>query len=442
MSDDVRPSKKQKINGTTDDENEERDCCVVCMRNPEELAAAESPMMEHHSCPQCSVTSWNICEECEEHCLSRKCPICRGQYAPIVLHGFPDLQPNAQSNDHVREAKLFKAKMALLLKLVGGSNTAMYLPSENILRFLLPQEFGTRDEDARFLQVDIGDAYNRVIDGSFDFTDKVWDELEAAQAALEEGDGGSPPRGGNRREVSVSGDGSVEYVYVPVESCEERYTVRVGELFQDAEDGGTYRIDSVVRIAGNSSDILFYRYYDHALHGDNPPAEASAFEYTPCDELLGAAWTVWEADRQDWIQCVLCSKWRKLPQRGTAAYPGDLPDDWSCAANTWDDKNSCDKAEDPYDLPTPSHHSDAATVAVAGDGAGGDGGTEADVSLESSAQEGPSDTVAPGSDGTIGLNEAVRRIIYELKNVPGAVLMTRLSPDTTENILRIAMDAT
>ena len=34
---------------------------------------------------------------CEETILSRKCPVCRGEYAPIILYEFPDLQPNESS---------------------------------------------------------------------------------------------------------------------------------------------------------------------------------------------------------------------------------------------------------------------------------------------------------------------------------------------------------
>ena len=42
-----------------------------------------------------------ICEECEEHHLSRKCPLCRGEYAPMLLYPFPDLNPDTENSDRM-----------------------------------------------------------------------------------------------------------------------------------------------------------------------------------------------------------------------------------------------------------------------------------------------------------------------------------------------------
>ena len=444
--DDVgRPNKKQKVD-TPPDDIDETACCIVCMRSREELATGESPLMDHHSCPQCNISSWSICEECEEHCLSRKCPVCRGQYAPIVLYAFPDLQPNAQSSNPILETKLFKAKMTLLLKLVGGSNTAVYLPGDNILRFLLPQEFGANDDEARFLQVDIGDAYNRVINGTFEFTDKVWDELEEAQNAADEaaaGDAGdvpsteletvlareSTPRG-PASEQSDS-DLALQYVAVSDEDCAERFAARVGHAFVDTQEGLNFKIVSVVRRAGDGSDILYFKYYDTDKHPAALPDGATDYEYTPCEEILSSSWVSWESDRQDWIQCIECSKWRKLPKRGAALYPTELADDWTCAQNTWDDKNSCEAAEDSYD--NTSDEPPARQGSVDGSGSVGEDSR--------GASGGPGQQHDMGTDGTIGLNEAIRRIIHELKNIPGTLLLTRLPAETTESILRIAMES-
>lgn len=141
------PCKRQKINeheAAFEVEEEEGNCCIVCMRTEAELLAADCPMRDEHGCPRCTKTSWcvancdatfsslmsslisgatcckllhenvfinllfivnssfvlfrSICEECEEHHLSRKCPLCRGEYAPMMLYTFPDLEPNPDSD--------------------------------------------------------------------------------------------------------------------------------------------------------------------------------------------------------------------------------------------------------------------------------------------------------------------------------------------------------
>jgi len=59
--------------------------CIVCM----EEGSAESPLLESHQCGQCSKDAWKICACCNETILSRICPVCRGNYAPICLHVVP-----------------------------------------------------------------------------------------------------------------------------------------------------------------------------------------------------------------------------------------------------------------------------------------------------------------------------------------------------------------
>lgn len=60
--------------------------CLVCMEpdNP------DSPLQKHH-CPQCVENAWLICVCCNEALLSRTCPVCRGNYAPIVMHPMPGM---------------------------------------------------------------------------------------------------------------------------------------------------------------------------------------------------------------------------------------------------------------------------------------------------------------------------------------------------------------
>ena len=48
--------------------------------------------------------------------------------------------------------------------------------------------------------------------------------------------------------------------------------------------------------------------------------------------------------KQEWVQCDMCEKWRRVSPQISA---GDLPDVWYCSMNTWD-KNlaSCTVLED------------------------------------------------------------------------------------------------
>jgi hypothetical protein len=353
-----------------------------------------------------------------------------------VLYSFPDPQPDILSTQPAREAKLFKAKMSLMLKLVGGSNTAVYLPTENVLRFLLPQEFGDGDNDVRFLQVDIGGAYDRVVNGQFEFSDRIWDELESAQNALDEGQG----------EGVVTADGAAgvdpnspppTYNDVAEADCPSQFAAKIGQALLDTEDSLNFKVVAVCRSSNGAEGQLFFKYFDTDKFPSAPPTEPTDFEYTPCTELLSAGWVTWATDKEDWVQCVSCSKWRRLPKRDPSAPPMDLPDDWACAANTWDDRNQCSVPEDPYD--------DLVSVSQAVNG------VSAPVDpppapltsvIDTLEADTPPATGEAGSDGTIGLTEAIRRIIHELKTSPGATLFTRLPPDTTNSILEVALDTT
>jgi hypothetical protein len=61
--------------------------CIVCM----ESGNSENPLMESHQCTQCVKGAWRICVCCNETRLSRLCPVCRGDYAPLVLYIMPGL---------------------------------------------------------------------------------------------------------------------------------------------------------------------------------------------------------------------------------------------------------------------------------------------------------------------------------------------------------------
>ena len=39
--------------------------------------------------------------------------------------------------------------------------------------------------------------------------------------------------------------------------------------------------------------------------------------------------------QEEWVQCDACARWRTLPPPGDALYPLLLPEQWTCAMNTW-----------------------------------------------------------------------------------------------------------
>lgn len=59
--------------------------CLICM----EEAASLNPLLPDHQCPQCAPGSWTVCHVCNEALLSRLCPVCRAEYAPITMHIMP-----------------------------------------------------------------------------------------------------------------------------------------------------------------------------------------------------------------------------------------------------------------------------------------------------------------------------------------------------------------
>ena len=69
------------------------------------------------------------------------------------------------------------------------------------------------------------------------------------------------------------------------------------------------------------------------------------------DKGMGTKSGANDQDNQEWVQCELCQKWRRLPSHISA---DSLPDTWYCAMNTWDSRAAnCDAEEDKAD---PNHH--------------------------------------------------------------------------------------
>lgn len=440
-SHDDKASKRQKLVAADDE------ICVVCMRNISELQEADCPMMPEHNCKQCNKASWKICEECEETFLSRKCPVCIGEYAPIVLYEFPDLQPNL-SGDAPREMKLFQAKMSLLIKLLGGSNTALYLPGEGIMNFFIPKnttEIAGMEGDVELLLIDIHVTHDRVADGKFVFTDRVWDELENAQHDIDEEQDQILEE---EEEAAVD----IEYQVIPVENCPAEYAAKVGIMFRDEEENLSFKITAVCSRSRRADK--FFKYYN-IQQFEIAPTSDEDYEYTPCDEMLDArSWVTWP--KEDWVRCDSCFKWRRLPHESKGLLD-TLPKNWICGMNTWDSKNSCTEPEDPYDDAVDVIQVDGVSLSVPKESVVAvqseavqprDGEVVQETVLAVSLPE--ADTAAPGTTlhveprggafNSTNLAGATRRIIADLKNVPGSRFFTRLSQETTGEILRVAMD--
>ena len=370
-----------------------------------------------------------------------------------------------------QEVKIFRAKMSLLLKIVEGSNTAMYLPAQGLMRFLLPQlpgsEYNTENSsDVRFLEVDIPMPPERMASEVFSFTDKVWDELETAQGIIDE------TLYNESQVVNMGNEASENIVYTPVTVDEipasANYQNKVNDTFFDSVERINYKIEAVCASSVHGNDKLFFKYVkvpqntlSSEIGGEERlEMEANECDYSPCDELLTADWVTWSSDQEEWIQCCSCNKWRKIPKHSTSegvVKLKDLPDDWTCGMAGWLE-GKCEVPEEEYSntvsiteaingLPV------ANNVSTSEDGRQHTAGDVSDDSVPinnshqsdtvNDNQEAPqqNDEVAETDTNivyTVDLPTAVRNIISSLKSNIGNKLLTRLSPETTQSILTMA----
>jgi superfamily II helicase len=58
--------------------------CAICLES-----GTEDNKLISHQCSQCKKDAWKICDNCNQTRLSRLCPICNGDYAPLILHLVP-----------------------------------------------------------------------------------------------------------------------------------------------------------------------------------------------------------------------------------------------------------------------------------------------------------------------------------------------------------------
>ncbi len=168
---------EETVSGEKKQKFDVEDICVVCM----ETGSVDKPLLPNHQCKQCVKNSWRICVCCNESLLSRTCPVCRGNYAPIVLHPMPGVAlsqlANSDLDPDVKSLLLYK--FGIIRHLIGKSNVAVWSPHVNVMHFSLPQEFAEDTKDFSCLAVSVPMTADRFEKTEFCFDNKVWDEIEA-----------------------------------------------------------------------------------------------------------------------------------------------------------------------------------------------------------------------------------------------------------------------
>jgi hypothetical protein len=175
IDDEGQASKKAKI-------NEDDVCCAICLES--------DGILPRHGCKQCTQSAFQICEHCHQSCLSRLCPLCRGEYAPVIFHPYPvPLAIPFIPANFTDSKERFKASIttAFTLELVGKVNAAVWCPEDQVMHFVLPIERRSltateQASDSILASITLSD--DQFLDGRFQFTNKIWDLLE--QKALDE----------------------------------------------------------------------------------------------------------------------------------------------------------------------------------------------------------------------------------------------------------------
>lgn len=200
--------------------NDVLNSCAICMETPE-----SGKNISFHSCPTCKKDAWKICEVCNESRLSRSCPICNGDYAPLVLYSMPsesDFIKHPSISEKTQEAQIqyVKALQFTKLRLITISNCIVWNVTKNALDFSLPVDPTLPAPQIRYMLVTLplcptvspqsnganSDANNRVsytaddieylneirtkliTTSKFEFTNRIWDYLENIMELTHEGD--------------------------------------------------------------------------------------------------------------------------------------------------------------------------------------------------------------------------------------------------------------
>ena len=167
--------------------------CTICMCDNGEVDGTEERILIPHQCQQCSAGAWHICENCNTSILSRICPICRGKYAPLVMHKV------VVYNDVDADLKPYYGLM--LFQIIITSNVLQYSPPKDgatgKLRFSLPTELSALSrmtlgnikavmKEIEYVQATLDVEASRLDGDRFIFDNEVWDELIGTEEEEEE----------------------------------------------------------------------------------------------------------------------------------------------------------------------------------------------------------------------------------------------------------------
>eukprot|EP01039_Chlorochromonas_danica_P000759 gene759-824_t len=145
-----------------------------------ETNSNESPLQKHQ-CRQCAGDAWMVCECCNEALLSRTCPVCRGDYAPIVMYPMPGLPLKKLADPTIttdERAKLLY-KFGVVRQLISRTNVSVWTPSDQKMHFTLPQKVSDNSDEISVTIVSIPyDITQLGEEDRFLFTNAVWDEIE------------------------------------------------------------------------------------------------------------------------------------------------------------------------------------------------------------------------------------------------------------------------
>lgn len=154
--------------------------CAICLEGPSESKA----LLDTHKCKRCLPTAWRVCEACEDTLLSRRCPICHGDYGSIEYYAFVDVATNTGDDEVAGMATSLLARVKV--KVIAASNVMIWCPGTRQLMFSLPMDTSVPKHEVQYLKSSISASDAISVSGStFSFTNRVWDAMEAAEEATE-----------------------------------------------------------------------------------------------------------------------------------------------------------------------------------------------------------------------------------------------------------------
>ena len=189
-SDEQPPTKKVRTDEPVGSNRSSRPACAICLLDAAPASEDElAPQWElvEHGCSTCKAGAWHICASCHDSCLSRRCPICRGLYAPRKFYSFP---LHILSQELKGPASI--AARQYLATVLKTSNTVVWTPSERTGSFMFLPSSGVGQAHVaapNFLVPEGMFDSNVAADGAFHFSEPLWDALVEAndeQAEAEE----------------------------------------------------------------------------------------------------------------------------------------------------------------------------------------------------------------------------------------------------------------